>query len=37
MIFRIARVTIDPAKRERVLAEYARYVEAVEQDSGVLA
>ena len=37
MIFRIARVSIDPTKRDRVLAEYAKYAEAVRQDSGVLA
>ena len=37
MMFRVARVNIDPAKRASVLAEYAKYVEAVQQDSGVLA
>ena len=34
---RVARVNIDPARRDSVLAEYAKYVEAVQQFSGVLA
>jgi quinol monooxygenase YgiN len=37
MVFRVARVGIDPAKRDLVMDEYARYVESVEQDPGVLA
>jgi quinol monooxygenase YgiN len=37
MAHRVARVGIDPAKCDHLLAEYAKYIEAVQQDPGVLA